>query len=289
MRKQASRVVKNGQLIDEKDFYIEKDASEDYVYDVIRVIDGRPLFAEDHYKRLVRSLHGVGKDITFSLDEMCGLIQMLIDANGVRNDNVKIIIPGGHTGESAGGSAVDAGDAGGEAGKSDVYLMLMNAVYPAPADYEKGVDTELYRAVRTDPHVKKRNLALREATNEIIARDRVFEVILTDQDGDITEGSRSNIFFIRGDVVYTCSESGVLQGVTRKKIIDICRASGIEVKECIISAKSLGDYDAAFISGTSPKVLPIRRIGDVQMDVNNELLRRIMRLYDEEMERSCGK
>lgn len=270
MRKQISRVVKNGQLIDEKDFHIEKDASDDYVYDVIRVIDGRPLFAEDHYNRLARSLHGVGKNIPFSLDEMCGLIQKLIDANGVANDNVKIIIPGDRTG-------------------SDVYLMLMNAVYPAPADYEKGVDTELYRAVRIDPHVKKRNLALREATNEIIARDHVFEVILTDQNGDVTEGSRSNIFFIRGDVVYTCSESGVLQGVTRKKVIGVCRASGIEVKECIISAKSLGDYDAAFISGTSPKVLPIRRIGDVQMDVNNELLRRIMRLYDEEMERSCGK
>lgn len=52
----SGKVVKNGQVIDESLFQIESNKGDDYVYDVIRVIDGKPLFAEDHYNRLVRSL-----------------------------------------------------------------------------------------------------------------------------------------------------------------------------------------------------------------------------------------
>lgn len=59
------KIVKNGQVIDESLFQVEKNKSDDYVYDVIRVIDGKPLFAEDHYNRLVRSLQGVGKNLFF--------------------------------------------------------------------------------------------------------------------------------------------------------------------------------------------------------------------------------
>lgn len=265
----SGKVVKNGQVIDESLFQIESNKGDDYVYDVIRVIDGNPLFAEDHYNRLVRSLQGVGKKPVFSLEEMNRLICLLLQSNNVRNDNVKIIIPSSN-------------------GEDDVYLKLMNAVYPDPGAYENGVDTEFYMAVRINPHIKRRNLALREATNKIIEKDNVFEVILTDTDGNITEGSRSNIFFIRGEEVYTCSEAGVLQGVTRKKIVDICRDNGIKVEECTIPESSVNSFDAGFISGTSPKVLPIRRIGEVELDVHNSLLRRIMKLYDEQVEKSCA-
>ena len=64
----SGKVVKNGQVIDESLFQIESNKGDDYIYDVIRVIDGNPLFAEDHYNRLVRSLQGVGKKPVFSLE-----------------------------------------------------------------------------------------------------------------------------------------------------------------------------------------------------------------------------
>ena len=65
------------------------------------------------------------------------------------------------------------------------------------------------------------------------------------------------------------------------KIIDIISGRGIPVKEEPISAAEIGSFDAAFISGTSPKVLPIASIGEEDYDVNDPLLRDIMKWYDE--------
>ena len=59
------------------------------------------------------------------------------------------------------------------------------------------------------------------------------------------------------------------------------RSKGIAVHEDPIPASSVADFDAAFISGTSPKVLPIASLGEVAYDVNDPLLRRLMEWYDE--------
>ena len=56
---------------------------------------------------------------------------------------------------------------------------------------------------------------------------------------------------------------------------------GIRFHEVPINASDIGSFDAAFISGTSPKVLPIASIGEETYDVNDPLLRDIMRWYDE--------
>ena len=59
------------------------------------------------------------------------------------------------------------------------------------------------------------------------------------------------------------------------------KGKGIAVHEDPIPASSVADFDAAFISGTSPKVLPIASLGDVTYDVNDPLLRHLMDWYDE--------
>ena len=59
------------------------------------------------------------------------------------------------------------------------------------------------------------------------------------------------------------------------------KGKGIAVHEDPIPDSSVADFDAAFISGTSPKVLPIASLGDVTYDVNDPLLRHLMDWYDE--------
>ena len=105
----------------------------------------------------------------------------------------------------------------------------------------------------------------------------------------VTEGSRSNIFFLRGDEVFTTPSEAVLLGVTRQKILEACAAAGIRVTERYTSREEIGTYEAAFVSGTSPKVLPIASAGPVQMDPQHALLRRIMKLYDEICEESLAE
>lgn len=264
----SEKIVINGQVCDRSTLDVDKDTSDKYIYEVIRVIGGKPLFLKEHYDRLHRSMTMSGYSISFSMEELNQLIAKLFNANEAYNDNVKLILD----------------NLDNENGY-DVYLYLLHASYPSDEAYTNGVATDLFSAMRDNPHIKIRNQGLRDATNAMIKKFGLFEVILVDKDRCITEGSRSNIFFIKADKVYTSPADGVLLGVTRQKIIELCLSNGIEVIENSIPYDKISGFDAAFISGTSPKVLPIARIGDLSLDVNQPTLRTIMEFFDREIQK----
>ena len=160
-------------------------------------------------------------------------------------------------------------------------LYMSPTHYPSEEKYANGIKTDLFHGERKNPNVKMMDQQLRDATDAAIREKDLYEVILVDRKGQITEGSRSNVFFIKNGQVYTSPLHQVLPGVTRGKIIDIIKSKGVSFHEEPIPASEVGSFDAAFISGTSPKVLPIATIGDVSCDVNDPLLRSIMAWYDE--------
>jgi D-alanine transaminase len=78
------------------------------------------------------------------------------------------------------------------------------------------------------------------------------------RDGLITEGTRSNIFFVINKTLYTHPESGhILSGITRKNIIRIAKEAGITVKEEPVAEKNLGIVNEAFITSTTAEVTPV--------------------------------
>ncbi len=77
----------------------------------------------------------------------------------------------------------------------------------------------------------------------------------------------------------------ILEGITRKFVLKSAHLSFIDVIEECVNQKDIHLYDAAFISGTSPKILPVSSIENVNYDVNNPVLRKLMTDYNEEIER----
>lgn len=229
------------------------------VYEVIRLTDGKPQFLREHYARLENSLGAIGKPVPFTCEKLQESIAALAEEGQIKNHNIKL--------------EVDISGYG--------RLYLNPTHYPSQEQYVEGVRTELFHGERKNPHIKMMDQALRDATDAAIKAHDLYEVILVDRDGQITEGSRSNVFFIKNGELYTSPLKQVLPGVTRDKIIEIVRSKGINVHEDPIPASSVADFDAAFISGTSPKVLPIASLGDVTYDVNDPMLRHLMDWYDE--------
>ena len=228
------------------------------VYEVVRLTNGEPKFLEDHYERLSRSLAAIGIIIPFAIDELRSCIADLVKDSGIMNHNIKIEV-----------------DVSGYA-----CLHLNPTHYPDAETYRTGVKTDLFKGERSNPNVKMMDLQLREATDEAIKSNDLYEVLLVDKGGSITEGSRSNVFFIKGDGVFTAPADKVLLGVTRAKIIEIIKTAGARLHEESILAENISEFDVAFISGTSPAVMPIACIGDITYDVDNPLLREIMSMYD---------
>ena len=228
------------------------------VYEVIRLSGGSPQFLREHYERLERSLASMRLSVPFTCDDLAGCIAQLAEESGIKDHNIKI--------------EVDV------SGHSMMYLNPTH--YPAAELYERGIRTDLFRGERKNPNIKMMDRELRDATDKAIKAGGLHEVLLVNRDGIITEGSRSNVFFIKNGEIYTSPTDAVLPGVTRTVIIRILEDEGIPLHYCAIKQDELAGFNAAFISGTSPKVLPVASIGDVTYDVDDPVMRSVMARYN---------
>lgn len=208
------------------------------VYEVIRIIERVPLFLEDHYIRLKNSLSSISCNLTITERELKVCIQKLVDANQLVNCNVKVVVYQ-------------------DSIMQNFLIYVSKSCYPSREEVEKGVRAGLLRWERENPNVKLVNPVYKDAVSRSISEKNVFEVLLVNKAGDITEGSKSNLFFVKEGKVYTAPEEYVLKGITRKYIFKACDKIGIKVTEKLININSLNEVEGLFISGTSIKVLPV--------------------------------
>lgn len=231
------------------------------IYEVIRVFRGHPIFLGDNLLRLDNSLKKSKISIDISTLHIPDKLNHLISLEHMEEGNLKYVL---HftTGNTP-----------------DEYIYQIPHAYPSPQDYENGVDTLTRHVVRENPEVKYINNELRVLSNQLIKDHHVYEILLADNEGYITEGSRSNVFFIKNQALYTASTDYVLPGTSRKRVFDICKQENITIIEQRVALAKVGEYDAAFLTGTSPLILPIRRINDVTLNPQNQLLKKIMKSY----------
>ena len=82
---------------------------------------------------------------------------------------------------------------------------------------------------------------------------------VVDAEGNVAEGPGFNVFMVEGGVVRT-PDRGVLEGISRKTVIELCGALGIPLRIEPVPAAALAAADEVFISSTGGGVLPIARI-----------------------------
>lgn len=238
------------------------------IYEVIRVINSKPLFLKEHLKRMESSANlafqNVGK---FEVDTLFieENIASLIKTNESMDGNIKIILN-------------VEGDA------DSLLAFYIKHSYPTEEMYHRGVKTILFYDERSNPNAKIINDNFKKRVNKVLTEKNVYEAILVDHEGYITEGSRSNIFIVKGDTVLTTPGEKVLPGITRKKIIEVISEKGIKFVEGNIRAEDLKEMDGLFISGTSPKVLPICRVDDmVYNSSENNIITDIKNGFDDKI------
>jgi branched-chain amino acid aminotransferase len=221
------------------------------------------LFFEEHFERLKLSAQHLNKKMEFDRTKILGQVKRLVTSNQVMDGNVEIIV---HFDEK---------------GSAHLILMLIEQRYPDPDQYLNGVDTLTFDSRRINPHIKQINIDLRQKTQKKIAEKNIYELILYNQNNCITEGSRSNIFFIKKNELITSPIELVLPGITRDKVFFICHQHRFPILETNIPLKEIGGFDAAFLTGTSPKLLPLRSIDNIVFNTRNNLMRELMQHYDD--------
>jgi branched-chain amino acid aminotransferase len=234
------------------------------IYEVLRIYKETCLFLEDHIQRLQESVKLSGYSYTVSVPLIHYILRGLIRRNGFTDGNIKIVL---HFKPNTPHPLL--------------YTYFIPHAYPTPAMYKNGVAADLYKAVRPNPNIKSLLPQVRLQVSEFIGFKRIYDALLVDEEDTITEGSKTNVFFIQEETVYTPPSDRVLKGITREKIIYLCSKLNINIIELPISINSLPDFTAAFFTGTSPKVLPIRCISDHHYHVSNPLMGKLIKAYND--------
>lgn len=223
------------------------------VYEVFRLLEGKPFLPKDNIERLKKSLYLTNYHYTIDENIIISRIEKLAKMNNVSQGNVKYVLLK-------------------QDNKYVELIFFIQHYYPSEEESKNGVKTLLLHAKRVNPTVKMLNKDLRGLANSIIAEEKVFEVLLVDDMGYVTEGSRSNFFMVKNDVVYTAPVETVLPGTVRKRVIEMCKKNNISIVEKKIHYSRLNQYNAAFLTGTSLGVLPINSINSYSYNVNNFVL-----------------
>ena len=144
---------------------------------------------------------------------------------------------------------------------NELYILEENLMIPEPQDYENGVIVVTGQYERSEPDRKQtsfisESLELRKRINSLIN-----EVLLVDRNGRLLEGLSCNVFFVKDGTIFTAG-AGVLEGVTRKIVLEVCNQFTIPIEFTAVRVIDISSCDEAFLSSTSRGVLPVVRINE---------------------------
>ena len=237
----------------------------DVVFDVARTFNGKSFRMKEHVDRLYRSLKYVRMAQGLSPEEMLEISEEVIRRNEHLREEVgdysvmQFVTRGpGRWTHTAGPPSVCVRVAALDVGR---FAHL----------YEDGAHgvitrTQSYHPESVDPKVKhfsRMNFNLAELEAADVDQDAW--PILTDSEGNLTEGTGYNVFLVADGVIRTPGDRSILQGVSRGMVLDLADQLNIPIVEEDLQPYDMYTSDEAFFSSTSPCVLPVTRVDKRQV------------------------
>ena len=232
----------------------------DVIFDVARTFDGKSFRMKEHIDRLYRSLKFVRIDPGLSPQEMLDISEEAIQRNQHLRAEVGDYTITQFVTRGPGASAREAGPPAVCVKAAAINFAHFAQLFQGGAH---GVITRTrsYPVESLDPKVKNYsrmnfNLADLEAADV----DPEAWPILTDTDGNLTEGTGYNVFLVTDGVIRTPGDRSILQGVSRGMVFDLAHQLDIPLVEEDLQPYDMYTADEAFFSGTSPCVLPVTKV-----------------------------
>jgi len=262
-------VILNGKFIRESEAKIsilDKAYFFDFaVYSTLKVIKGKIFFPEFHVKRLFESARLIDLGHNFNEQEVLKWLDLLIKKNNIKDGLLRMVLIGDVE----------------ENKNARLYIFSFpGVVYYPNKFYKKGVKVITYFGERFLPQSKSKNLLLNFLAFREAQKKGALDALLVDRERNIREGTRSNFFAIKGDNLITPPKEKVLEGITRKIVLEVSKEH-FKIKEKDISLDDLEKYDEFFITSTSMGVMPVSQIDDMKIETTFEKTKIILKLYKE--------
>jgi len=229
----------------------------DGIYETIRVYGGEPFMLKDHLKRLHQSAKGIGLRIPYSDKAIQKFSQRTISLNKQKESILRIMVTRG-----PGGFGFDPTHC-----KKPTFLMTSTPhVSPLKPYYARGIRLHVAQTRRNSPQSLLPRVKSCNCLNGILAkmeacRAKAQEALMLTLQGDVGEGTGSNIFLVKRGVVKTPQCKGqILPGVTRDLVCQLAKLTGLKVLETVLKKNDLLTADEVFMTNSIIEILPVQEI-----------------------------
>ncbi|MDX5361219.1 MAG: branched-chain amino acid aminotransferase [Alphaproteobacteria bacterium] len=246
------------------------------VFEGERVYDGVVFKGREHTERLFRSAELMGMAVPYTVDEIERAKAQTVAAQGFADAYVRPIVWRGS--EMMGVSA--------QAARINVAIAVWQwPSYFDPEQRMKGIRLDISQWRRPAPDTapsaaKAAGLYMICTLSKHAAEAKGFaDALMLDYRGRVAEATGANIFFVKDGVIHTPTPDCFLDGITRRTVIGLAKARGIEVVERAIMPEELEGMQQCFLTGTAAEVTPVSQIGPYSFEVG-EIVRALVADYD---------
>ena len=219
-------------------------------------VEKYPIDLDLHMDRMFNSIKELNINIQYSKEFLKNEILKYIDINGIENKALRLTV-------------FDEG-----------YNISIRDIPYNNETYEKGFKLIISPIKRGNSIIYKHKTTnyYESIYSKRYANKRGFDDgLFVDTDGKILECSMSNIFFIKGNCIYTPSSNlPILNGIMKKRILDICGEMNIPLVEKNIKVRDIADYDFVFVTNSLMNVMKVTQIEDIFYETSNDLFDKIV-------------
>jgi 4-amino-4-deoxychorismate lyase len=242
------------------------------LFETFRVYQGHPFLLYDHLKRLRKGLDELHIKWDVSDEEIVASLKQLLIKNELQDAYIRLNISAG---------------SGGLGLITDPYINPTTIIYikplPSMVKEKEGV---ILHTTRNTPEGQRR-LKSHHYLNNIIGKREVGQApwkegIFLTKDGYVAEGIVSNIFWVKGQNVYTPHlDTGILEGVTRGFVIKMLEKANISIDEGFYGLDELLGCDEVFVTNSIQEIVPLNKVGNkTYPGVKGQIARKLKEQYD---------
>jgi branched-chain amino acid aminotransferase len=234
------------------------------VYEVCRTYHGRPFLLDRHLTRLRASAGLIALPVPYDDENFAAHISATMETAGLlpwvpsgQDAYIRLLLTRG-VGELTYDPA---------ACKTPTLVIIARTHQPPPPRvYDDGVNVAIVPIQRNAPEALNPLIKSNNLLNNALAMQRAiaedgFEAVMRNHLGELAECSQSNLFVVRrGQVLTPPLRAGLLAGITRQLVLEMCADEHIPAEERALHDAELLEGDEAFLTSTTREIVPIVRV-----------------------------
>jgi len=239
----------------------------DGVWDSLRYHNNKFIFLNEHLDRLYKDAKLINLKIHVSRKKLSEALTKTIKINKMKTDvHLRIVVSRGIKSTPYQSPKVTI--------SKPTIIIIPEYKKPDIKAYKKGLKLVTVKTIRGPINVQNPQINSLSKLNCILAcieanKKNADEALMFDINGNIATNNSTHFFFVKNNTVFTSTGKYCVTGITRQKIIDICKKNKIKVKEKNFKLNEVLNADEAFCTGSFAGIVPVNAINKRKFSLKN--------------------